>query len=279
MKHMGQWKAKSLDITAMVGGTGLIAFGINVFFLPFNIISGGMSGVSILIYRLFGITPDVTLLVSNFPLLLLSLIFLGKHYTFNTIVCAFLLPLFVRAINWIPPYSGEPFLATLFGAVITGAGIGLVFRSGSSTGGTAIIEQIVHDYFKASLGTAVILIDGLVLLSAFVFFDVTTGLYSIISLVVIGKMVDYIQIGGFQAKTCLIISAKSDEISATLTKGFDLGVTEVASRGSYTKITNKLLICTCKPKNIIDVRKTVEKNDRDAFCIVLDTKEVVGDRW
>lgn len=276
---MSQWKLRLFDSAAMVAGTALIAIGINIFFLPFNIISGGMNGVSILLFRLFNIPPDVTLFVSNFPLLLLSLVFLGKRYTLNTVVCAFLLPLFVRLINWIPPYTENAFLAALFGAVITGAGIGLVFRGNSSTGGTAIIEQIIHDYFRLPLGTAVILVDGLVLVSAFFFFDFTTGLYSIISLVVIGKMVDYIQVGGSQAKTCLVISRNSDEIAETLTKSFDLGVTEVDSRGSYTKMANKLLICTCKPKSISDVRETVRKNDKDAFFIVLDTKEVVGDRW
>ncbi|HHX68262.1 MAG TPA: YitT family protein, partial [Gallicola sp.] len=206
-------------------GTFLIALGINVFFIPYGIVSGGMNGVSVILFHILKISPDITLFVSNFPLLLLSILFLGKKYTVNTIFCSFLLPVFVKLINNIPVFQGDTILASIFGACITGLGIGLVFKGGSSTGGTAIIQQIVHKYFKIPLSFAVILIDGLVLLGAFFFFDLSTGLYSIISLFIIGKMVDITQMGGRPAKTAIVITNQTEELIHKLTVPLYLGVT------------------------------------------------------
>lgn len=259
-------------------GTFLIALGINVFFMPFNIISGGMNGVSILLYRLFHIAPDVTLFIANFPLLLLSLLLLGKGYTIKTVICAFLLPVFVRLTHMIAPYTDNALLAAIFGGVVTGAGIGLVFKGGSSTGGTAIVEQIIHEYFKIPLGASVILIDGLILLLSFFFFDVSTGFYSIISLAIIGKMVDYIQRCGITSKTCFIVSSKSDAIIYSLTTDYNLGVTLVQSKGSNLNEESEIVICTCKQKSLSLVKAIVVDLDNQAFCLIFDTKEVVGNR-
>ncbi|WP_084038723.1 YitT family protein [Brochothrix campestris] len=263
----------------MLVGTLCIAIGIHVFFLPFNIIAGGMNGISILFFRLFNISPDLTLFVSNFPLLLVSFLFLGKKYTLNTIVCAFLLPFFLWLIADMPIYKDNAMLAALFGAVITGAGIGLVFKGGSSTGGTAIIQQIVHNYFHMPLGTAVWLIDGLVLLSSFIFFDLSTGMYSVISLVIIGKMVDLIQTGGQSAKTLFIIANEPKEIARQLIVHHNLGVTRVDSYGAYSNNANGLLISTCPPRKIKAVKRTIKQRDETAFCLVFDTKDVMGNGW
>ncbi|WP_100065792.1 YitT family protein [Miniphocaeibacter massiliensis] len=267
------------NLFAMILGTFLIAFGINIFFIPFEIVSGGMNGVSVLLYHLFGISADITLLVSNFPLLLLSLLFLGKKYTLNTVFCSFLLPVFVKFISFIKPFEGDAILAAIFGGLLTGAGIGIAFRVGASTGGTAIIQQILHDYLKVPLGTAVVIIDGLVLMSAFIFFDVSTGLYSLISLFIIGKMVDIVQSGGRPAKTCFIISEKTEELIYELTIPLYLGVTILDGKGAFSRKDKDVLLCTFPEKTIVAVKKAIYKIDPKAFCIIVDTREVLGNRW
>lgn len=268
-----------IHYTFMIIGTFLIAVGINMFFVPYGIVSGGTNGISVVLYHLFNIPPDITLFVANFPLLILSIIFLGKKYTLNTIFCSFLLPIFVKVINDIPVFSGDTILAAIFGGVITGLGIGLVFKGGSSTGGTAIIQQIIHKYFKIPLSYTVILVDGLVLLSAFFFFDVSTGLYSIISLFIIGRMVDITQIGGRAAKTAIIISNKTDKLIYELTVPLYLGVTILNGKGAYLKENKEVLLCTFPEKNIVDVKSSIYEIDPNAFCIIIDTKEVLGNRW
>lgn len=268
-----------LNLSYMIIGTFLIALGINMFFIPFGIVSGGMNGVSVILYHLFNISPDKTLFISNFPLLLLSIAFLGKKYTFNTIFCSFLLPIFVKLINRIPVFNGDFILASIFGGCITGLGIGLVFKGGSSTGGTAIIQQIIHKYFKISLSLAVLIIDGIVLLGAFFFFDFSTGLYSLIALFIIGKMVDIVQSGGRAAKTCLIISNNTEELIYELTVSLALGVTILNGKGAYSREDKNILLCTFPEKNIIKVKNTIYSIDAKAFCIIIDTREVLGNKW
>ena len=263
----------------MIIGTFFIALGINVFYKPYELVAGGMSGISIILYHKFGILPDTTLFASIFPLLLLSYFFLGKKYTFNTILCSFLLPFFVRLIRFIPEFSGDMILASVFGGVFSGLGIGLVFKGGSSTGGTAIIQQILHDYFKIPLSIAVMFIDGLVLLGAFIFFDFSTGLYSIISLVVVGKMVDITQSGGTPAKTAIIISDKTEELIAELTGPLYLGVTILNGKGAFTGNRKDVLLCTFPDKTIVTVKNSIYNIDPRAFCIMIDAKEVLGNRW
>lgn len=277
---MRQWLSpqKLMNYFFMLFGTALIAIGINSFFVPFSLVAGGMNGVSILLYRLLGISPDVTLFWSNFPLLLLSYFFIGKRYTLNTIVCSFLLPLFVRLLQPFPVYSGDAMLAALFGGLIAGAGVGLVFRGGSSTGGTGIPIQILHDYLKIPFGLGVLIVDGSVLLSAFIFLDFTTGLYSLIALTCVSKAVDYVQTGGLSAKTCFIISDKSELLVEALVDK-DFGVTIVDSRGAYSREAKKMLVCTCPQKRVNELKETLKKEDTNAFCVIFDTKEVVGNRW
>ncbi|QQK08250.1 YitT family protein [Miniphocaeibacter halophilus] len=272
-------KNEIFNIIYMIIGTFLIALGINMFFIPHEIVSGGMNGISVILYHVFNISPDKTLFVSNFPLIILSLIFLGKKYTLNTIFCSFLLPIFVRMIINIPPFEGDTILASIFGGIITGLGIGLTFKGGSSTGGTAIPEQIIHDYLRIPLSTSVLLVDGFILLGAFYFFDLSSGLYSLISLFIIGKMVDVTQSGGQPAKTCLVISNKTDKLIYELTVPLYLGVTILDGRGAYTGDKKEVLLCTFPEKTIIDVKNAIYKIDPNAFCLVFDTKEVLGNRW
>lgn len=263
----------------MVIGTFFITIGLNAFLVPSEIVAGGISGISVILYHTIGISPDISILISNIPLLVLSLYFLGKKYTLNTIFCAFLLPVFIRIFNFIPHYTGDIFISTIFGGIFTGTGAGLIFKAGSSSGGTAILQQIIHDKFKIPLGTSIILIDGLILLGAFYFFDVTTGLYSTISLFIIGKTVDIVQSGGTPAKTTLVISSKTEELTSELMRNLQIGVTLLKGQGAYSKEDKDVLLCTFPEKKIVEVKSKIFQVDPNAFCIVVDAKEVIGNRW
>lgn len=263
----------------MVIGTFFITIGLNVFLVPSEIVAGGISGISVILYHTIGISPDISILISNIPLLVLSLYFLGKKYTLNTIFCAFLLPVFIRIFNFIPHYTGDIFISTIFGGIFTGTGAGLIFKAGSSSGGTAILQQIIHDKFKIPLGTSIILIDGLILLGAFYFFDVTIGLYSTISLFIIGKTVDIVQSGGTPAKTTLVISSKTEELTSELMRNLQIGVTLLKGQGAYSKEDKDVLLCTFPEKKIVEVKSKIFQVDPNAFCIVVDAKEVIGNRW
>lgn len=268
-----------INFIYMVVGVFFIALGLHSFALPYKIVAGGMNGVGVIVYQLTGITPDITLMVSNIPLLMLSLIFLGKKYTLNTIFCSFLLPVILRVFNFIPAFNGEPMLAAIFSGVFVGVGAGLIFKGESSSGGTSILQQIFHDKFHISYGTAIMIIDGTILLSSFLFFNVSIGLYSIISLYIIGKLVDIVQSGGTPAKTTLIISNKTEELTDEFINNLQLGVTLLKGHGAYSKKDKDVILCTFPDKRIVDVKNKIFEIDPESFCIVVDAREVLGYRW
>lgn len=183
-------KIKICEILLMVLGTYLIAFAVHECMIPGRIVSGGMNGVSVILNRLFNISPALTLFVSNIPLTIVSFIFLGKKYTLNTLACSFLLPFFIFLIQDVTLLHGGQVFNAIVGGIIMGLGIGLVFRGGGSTGGTAIIAQILHNHSKLTLGMSVLIIDGSVLLSSFLFFDIFTGIISMVSLILISLFVE-----------------------------------------------------------------------------------------
>ena len=163
-------------------GTLLFAMSVNLFYVPFNLVSGGVTGVAVILKHFFGFTAESTIFWSPFPLMAISLILLGKKYTINTIYCSFLLPALVKATNSMSPFAGSKLMAAVLGGVMAGLGLGFVFRAGSSTGGTAILEQSLTNYTKIPLNISVLLIDGTIILAGFFTFDLMTGIYSLISL-------------------------------------------------------------------------------------------------
>lgn len=272
-------KKNLVNFSYMIIGTFICTVGLNSFVVPNEVVAGGINGIGVILYHLYKVPPEVTLAVANIPLLILSLLFLGKKYTYSTLFCSLILPVFIKIFNFLPAFSGDMLLASLFGGLLVGGGTGLIFKSGSSNGGTAIIEQILHNKFGMTLGTAVFLVDGSILLLSFFFFNITVGLYSAIALFATGKIIDRVQSGGIPAKTTLIISNKNEEISSELIKNVEVGITVLNGKGAYSKEDKDVLLCTFPEKKITRVKNKVFSIDPNAFFIVIDAKEVIGNRW
>ena len=158
------------------------------------------------------------------------------------------LSIFVGITSGMPVLTHNIFLAALFGGIITGAGLGLVFRGNASTGGTAIISQIVNKYFKVSLGIAILFVDGLVILSAMYAFNADIVLFSLICLFTIGRVVDMIQVGLVRSKNVMIISPKYVAIQERLLRELDKGVTLVPIEGGYRNAKGMLLMTVIREK-------------------------------
>ncbi len=264
------------DLIMVISGSFLIAIGINMFFLKNHIVAGGMNGLSIVVNYLTGIEPSLMLLVTNIPLLLISYLFLGKSYTIKTVFGALILPAMVFLTQGFPTVTDQPLLAALFGGLVTGAGLGVVFKANASTGGTAIISQIVHKYAKIPLGIAVGLVDGLVILSAFITFTPETVMYSLITLFVISRMIDKIQLGFNRSKNVLIISSQAVEIEKAILTKLDQGLTLIPVKGAYNKKEEAMLMCVVPEKKFPRLKEHVLSIDTQAFVVVMSANEVMG---
>lgn len=269
-------KQRIQEACFVIVGAFLLAVSINSVLLPNKVVAGGANGISIVLNHLFGWNLATILYAINIPLLILCFLLLGKEIGVKTIFGSLIYPFFVGVTAHFPVITHNIFLAALFGGILTGAGLGLVFRGNASTGGTAIISQIVHKYFHLSLGVAILIVDGLVIFFALLAFDTDVVLFSLICLFVIGRVVDMIQVGLDRSKNVLIISPKYTEIQKVLTQLLDKGVTLIPIEGGYRQESGKLLMTVISEKDFPKVKEAILTIDETAFCVILNASEVHG---
>lgn len=267
----------SKDYVYVIVGAAIIALAFNVFLLPNQIASGGVSGISTILKGVFGWEPGLVQYAFNIPLFISGLIFLGAKFGIKSLVGTLVLPAVVlMSANW-EPWTMNPLLGALFGGITVGLGLGLVFRGGASTGGTDLAAQIITKYTGFSLGTSVLLLDGLIVLSAAVVFDIEKALYALIALFVTTKTIDLVQLGFSQSKMIYIITNKQDEIRDAIYTEIDRGVTKLPAYGGYTNIERPILMVVAYQTEFTKLKHVIKTIDPAAFVIVSDAYEVLGE--
>ncbi|WP_342568254.1 YitT family protein [Psychrobacillus sp. FSL K6-4046] len=274
---MSPWMANVRDYLYVIIGAAIIALGFNVFLLPNQVASGGVSGISTILKGVFGWEPGLVQYAFNIPLFIAGLIFLGAKFGIKSFVGTLVLPAVVLLTASWEPWTYNPLLGALFGGITVGLGLGIVFRGGASTGGTDLAAQIITKYTGFSLGRSVLLIDGLIVLSAAVVFDIEQALYALIGLFVTTKTIDIVQLGFSQSKMIYIITNKQDEIRDAIYKEIDRGVTKLPAYGGYTNEEKSILMVVAYQTEFTKLKHVVQIIDPTAFVIVSDAYEVLGE--
>lgn len=260
-------------------GLFIVAVTFNVLVLPCSIVYG-MGGVGVILNKIFSYEPAFVILIGDIILLLLSYVFLGKDQTRYSIIGSLLYPIFVKlteGFSLIFNFSNTDMLVlVLFGAVLTGFGLGMIFKSGFTTGGTDILNQIVSKYFKISLGNSMIFTDGLIILSGLFVFGWDKLMYSLVSLYIISIMTDKVVLGISQSKAFYIITEHETDIKKFLTNFLNHGVTVLHARGGYTGDNKKMIMCIIPTKEYFLVKEGIHEIDKNAFFVVTDAYEVSG---
>jgi uncharacterized membrane-anchored protein YitT (DUF2179 family) len=266
-----------MDYLLIILGAVIVALTFRLFLFPNEIASGGVSGISTIIGHVFGVEPAITQWVLNIPLFIAGLLLLGRQFGIKTFVGTAFLPLVVYLSRHMEPLTHDPFLAALFGGVGVGLGLGLVFRGKASTGGTDLAAQIMHKYLGLTLGLSVLLIDGLVVISSAIAFNIELALYALISLYVTGKTIDLVQVGLGYAKVALIISNEPEKLRHALLNDLNRGVTKLSGTGGYTEDERPVLMCVVNQTEVTKLKELVRKTDPLAFVIVTNANEVLGE--
>ena len=260
-------------------GILIVALAFNIFILPNDIVYG-VSGLGVIFKRVWGIDPSLVILIGSVLLLILSYALMGKEKTANSVVGSLLYPLFVKATEWVIPLvdlgETEPFLIALFGAAISGFGLGLIFKSGFTTGGTDILNQIVAKYFKMSVGNAMFFTDGLIIAISLFIFGWQKFMYSVVSIVVISIMTDKVILGISQSKAFYIITDHETAVKKYILEHLSHGVTVLETRGGYTGNVQKMIMCIIPTKEYYKVKEGIHAIDPNAFFLVTDAYEVSG---
>ncbi len=271
-KYTMDWK----DILYIIAGSLLLAYSFQVFLLPNEIISGGVSSLSIIIHDIAGWEPASIQYAINIPLLILSYFILGKEVLFKSVLGSLLFPFFVDVMSHLAPVTYNPVLATIYGGVLTGIGIGFVYKAKGSTGGTSITAQIMAKYTTFTMGEATLISDGVIIALGFFVFDIEAIMYGIIAVVLISRFIDFVLIGNRSQKTVLIISETPDDIRREILDNFDRGVTRLDIRGGYRNDAKEMLMVVIQDREITALQEMILQKDDDAFVVVMSASEVMG---
>ncbi len=260
-------------------GSIIQALGIVLFLSPNKIAPGGFSGLSIIIYYLTGFPVGTMYFILNLPLFLIA----GKKWGFNfigltlygTIVSSFFIDLFSIYFSSL---TSNPLLASIYGGVLVGIGVGIVFKNWGSTGGTDLLGQLIYSFTGLSFGTSMFILDtSIVLIAGIVFRALEYSLYGMLALFISSKVVDAVQEGFLSAKTVFLISDYVDRIKIRIMDELERGVTELYVKGGYTGVEKKAIICVVHQREISKLKEIVHEEDPKAFVIIGDAREVIGE--
>lgn len=258
-------------------GAAVVAIGFNAFLLPNQVASGGVSGISTILHGLFGWNAGLVQYAFNIPLFIAGVLILGKKFGIKSLVGTLTLPFFVILTDSWEPWTLNPLLGAIFGGIFVGMGVGLVFKGKASTGGTDLLAQIITKYTGLTLGTSVLLIDGVIAISAALVFDLEKGLYALIGLYVTTKTIDIIQLGFSQSKMVYIITNKENEVRDAIYSDVNRGVTKLSAVGGYTGEDKPILMVVVNQTEFTKLKQVIKTVDPTAFVIVSDAYEVLGE--
>ncbi len=259
-------------------GSFLAAFGTSLFLLPNQLSSGGFSGIATVVYYLFHISMGTTIIVLNIPVFVLAYIREGKSFFFKTLVSTFV---FSKAIDYfekMTPFTTDKILASVYGGILIGLGLGLVFKAKSSTGGTDLLANIIKSYHnEVNIGQILQVLDIVVVLLNIVFLrEIEIGLYSAISIFIINKMLDIVFEGINFSKMIYIISDEYQKIAEVINQEIKRGATGIYGKGMYTNQEKTIIMCVARRRHIIKIKELAQKIDENSFIIITDAREVYG---
>ena len=276
----GKIKSIAAQYAMITLACALYAVGFNWCFDPNHLSVGGFTGVAQIINFFIPQIPiGVAIIVLNLPLFLLSWTKVGRHWLYATLyatlVSSGMIDLLAGVYTFRPM---EPMLAAVYGGVIVGLGCGLMLRYSATTGGTELAARLLKLKLPGlSIGTLCLAIDTIVVVSyAAVFRDLTQALYAMVALFIISKVMDRVVYGGNGAKMAYIISERYEEITAKLLE-LDRGVTLLEGRGGYSGKAKNVILCAVSRAQIVAIKSIVKQADPDAFIIVCDAYEILGE--
>ncbi len=265
-------------------GTALLAAAIQCIFDPTGLITGGFSGLSIIIKYISesvipgGIPLWLTNIVLNIPVFVLAYIYMGKKFVGRTLFGTIMVSVWLYLIPVVELAEGDYLLAAIFGGVISGAGIGLVLRANATTGGTDMVASLIRRKFRHyTVAQIMQVIDGMIVLVGLYVFGIRPTLYAVVAIFVATKVSDAIVEGFHYSKAAYIITNHHEEIAKVLMTEVNRGVTGLEAQGMYTNEKKCVLYCVVSKKQIVMLKELVIAIDPNAFVIVSDVHEVLGE--
>lgn len=291
MKEQHKIKKIAWQYFLITIGSAIMAIGFSLFIIPYNIVPGGFLAIGLIVNGIFPQIPvGLFALLLNIPVLLLGVKLLGPRFGIKTIVGIILTSFFVDGLAWyISNTAGmnpadplglasDLLLSVIFGSILIGGGLGLVFRTGATTGGTDVIAAIIAKYARISLGQSVIFADTAIVFAAlFVFKDWKIPLYSLLSIYILGQVINIVMNGFKYDNVLFIISEKHQEIKEKILTDFDRGGTFLKGEGMYSGKEKNVIFLVLTRREIPIMKHYIHQTDPDAFITIMDTRQTLGE--
>lgn len=264
----------------MVLGNALFALGFDLFLIPHALNVGGLSGIAMIVQYLAGRGGiGFYAALMNIPLFILGYRYIGRSFFWGSLLGMLLNSAFIDLFALLPAIETEPMLGVIFGGLLAGAGLGLVFLTGASTGGTDILARLLKRKFHVEkLGAMTLAVDIVVLsLTGLVFGDITKALYSAVTLFLSAKVLDAVLYGMDNSCVAFIITEQYDEVYLAIDRQLDRGATFLDGHGGYTKAPKNVLMTAVKSRQVSELKLLVQCIDPDAFMIVQPAHQVLGE--
>ena len=273
-----RWLKKYILITL---GTAFFGAGISLFIDPNNFAPGGVSGLSVVLSRVLPLDTGTLFLLVNIPIMIFGWWKFGRRFLFVTLYAIVMVSLFTILFESFQPLTRQPMLAAIFGGAVVALGMGIVLRSGGTTGGTDVVVKYLRlkkPHLKT--GTLFLIIDAIVIgLSGIVFGDIDAMLYGAVSAMVTSYVLDLVLYGKDEARMIYIISDVSDKITGRILEEMKVGVTHLQGSGGYARKEKRVILCVVKKQSAYKVEEIVKQEDGKAFMIVTSASEIYGEGY
>ena len=271
-----------IDYTLIIVGSFILAAGFVLFITPYKIVPGGVYGVSIVLHYVLGTPVGLMALAFDIPLTIIGTKILGPRFGMKTVVAFVLTAFFNDGLTYLYGYEplvhGDALLSSIFGGLFLGVGLGLIFKSKATSGGSDIIAMIISKFTHLPVGQLMILVDStIVLLGLIVFKDWKIPLYSLIVIFITGKVLDTILEGMNYDKVLFIISDKFDEIGEKIIHDLNRGGTFINGKGMYNQQEKQIIFTVVNRREVTILQEYIRRVDPHAFVTVLNSNEILGE--
>jgi uncharacterized membrane-anchored protein YitT (DUF2179 family) len=269
-------KSLTFEYIQIIVGAALVGLAFNIFLLPARLAAGGVSGISTILYEVFQFNPAYVQWLINIPLLIVGVVFIGREFSVKTLVGTLFVPFTIWITQGMDFSVDNPLLSAIYGGIMLGVGLGIVYRGNGSTGGTALIAQVLKKFTGLSSGFSQLLVDGLVVATSAFVFNFELALYALMSIYVTSKVIDFVQLRTSPTKLILIITDKEEKIQSIIKNEINRGLTKVKTLGGYSNEEKTMILCVVEQSEAIYFKKLLQEVEPDSFVIFVNASEILG---
>lgn len=273
-----RWKLRHtiIEYVQILLGATMVGLAYNMFLLPSQLAAGGISGISTILFEAYHFSPAITQFVINIPIFMIGWFALGNDFSGKSLVGTFWVPFVIFFTADISYVVTNPLLGAVYGGIILGFGLGIVYRGNGSTGGTAALAQILKKFTNLSSGYSQLIVDGFVVSASLIVFNLELTLFALMSIYITSKTIDFVQLRTASSKLILIITEEEDKIQKLIQEKIDRGLTKIRSVGGYSNEDKTMILCVAEQSEAVTLKKYLQQQEPSSFVIFINTSDILG---